>query len=140
MLYLDTSVVVAAHTNEAATGRIQDRLAEQDPGEIAISDWVVAEFSSALALKLRARQIGAADRAAALAMFARLASETFIVLGPSRSHFRAAARIADQHALGLRASDALHLAICLEAGATLWTLDRRQAEAGRALGAVVELL
>jgi predicted nucleic acid-binding protein len=45
MLYLDTSVVVALLTAEPATGRVQDWLRQQDPAELAISDWVVAEFS-----------------------------------------------------------------------------------------------
>jgi predicted nucleic acid-binding protein len=49
-------------------------------------------------------------------------------------HFRSAAQNADQHALGLRAGDALYLAIASEAGAILQTLDRRLAEAGPSLG------
>ncbi|MDE2464494.1 MAG: PIN domain-containing protein, partial [Alphaproteobacteria bacterium] len=53
---------------------------------------------------------------------------------------RTAARLADQHALGLRAGDALHLAICADHGATLCTLDRRLGEAGPALGVKAELL
>jgi uncharacterized protein len=54
--------------------------------------------------------------------------------------FRTAARFADQHALGLRAGDALHLAICADHGATLCTLDRRLSEAGPALGVKTILL
>jgi predicted nucleic acid-binding protein len=60
MVYLDTSVIVAALLNEAATSRIQDWLAAQEAGSTAISDWVVTEFSSALAVKLRTGQIEAA--------------------------------------------------------------------------------
>jgi hypothetical protein len=40
----------------------------------------------------------------------------------------------DQQGLGLRAGDALHLAVAAEHGATLWTLDVRLAEAGPVLG------
>nr|QQZ51955.1 PIN domain-containing protein [Phenylobacterium glaciei] len=58
----------------------------------------------------------------------------------SAAHFKTAARFADQYALGLRAGDALHLAIAVDQGATLCTLDRRLAEAGQALGLKVELL
>jgi predicted nucleic acid-binding protein len=54
--------------------------------------------------------------------------------------FRTAARFADQHVLGLRAGDALHLAICADHGATLCTLDRRLANAGSALGVKAMLL
>ncbi len=42
----------------------------------------------------------------------------------------------DQQGLGLRAGDALHLAVAAEHGATLWTLDVRMAEAGPVLGVV----
>jgi uncharacterized protein len=48
--------------------------------------------------------------------------------------------LADQHALGLRAGDALHLAICTDHGATLCTLDRRLANAGSTLGVKAMLL
>jgi len=86
------------------------------------------------------RQIGAGDRAEALSTFARLAMDSFTVVPVSRLQFRMAARFADQYALGLRAGDALHLAICADHGATLCTLDRRLSDAGSALGAKTMLL
>jgi predicted nucleic acid-binding protein len=67
-------------------------------------------------------------------MFTRLSSGSFAVLPVTSLQFRTAARFADQFALGLRAADALHLAICADHGATLCTLDRRLSEAGPALG------
>jgi predicted nucleic acid-binding protein len=54
--------------------------------------------------------------------------------------FRTAARFADHYVLGLRAGDALHLAICSDHGATLCTLDRGLSEAGAALGVKTMLL
>jgi predicted nucleic acid-binding protein len=67
-------------------------------------------------------------------MFARLTAESLTILSVSSLQFRTAARFADQHMLGLRAGDALHLAICADHGATLCTLDRRLGEVGPALG------
>jgi hypothetical protein len=134
MIYLDTSVLVAALTNEAGTGRIQEWLGVQIPENLAVSDWVATEFSSALALKLRSGQLAAGHRAEALAIFAGLCRDSLVMLPVSRAQLRAAARFADQHRLGLRAGDALHLAICADLGAELCTLDRRLAEAGPALG------
>jgi len=62
------------------------------------------------------------------------------VLPVTGSQFRAAARFADQHALGLRAGDALHLAVASEHGATVHTLDQRLADAGPVLGVPGQLL
>jgi uncharacterized protein len=140
MLYLDTSLVVSALTNEAETERTQDWLGRQQADDLAISDWVQTEFSSALSIKLRAGQIEATHRAAALAAFTRLATDSFTVVPVSRLQFRTAARFVEQHMLGLRAGDALHLAVCADHGATLCTLDRRLGEAAPALGVKAMLL
>jgi predicted nucleic acid-binding protein len=134
MLYLDTSLLVAALTNEAETERMQRWLGQQRADDLAISDWAATEFSSALSIKLRAGQIEASHRADALATFTRLASDSFTVVPVSRLQFRTAARFADQHTLGLRAGDALHLAVCADHGATLCTLDSRLNDAGSVLG------
>jgi uncharacterized protein len=119
---------------------MQAWLVAQSPEDLAISDWVTTEFSSALSVKLRTGQIDTTDRMEALALLTRLAAESFTVLPVTRSQFRTGARFADQHALGLRAGDGLHLAVCADHGATLCTLDRRLADAGPALGVKTMLL
>jgi predicted nucleic acid-binding protein len=134
MLYLDTSVLVAAMTEEPHTERIQTWMAAQDPRALIISEWVVTEFSAALSIKLRTLQIEPNVRSNVLADFKILTTDSIPILPVSRAHFYAAAKFADQYSLGLRAGDALHLAIAADHGATLCTLDRRQAEAGAALG------
>jgi uncharacterized protein len=107
---------------------------------LSISDWTVTEFASALSAKLRAQSLGAEHRAAALAAFARLSEESFTVLPVIREDFRVAARFTDQAALGLRAGDALHVAICSRNGVTLCTLDRVLAGAAPRLGVEAHLI
>jgi len=85
MLYLDTSLLVAALTNEKETERMQTWLGQQLGDELMISDWVAVEFSSALSLKLRTGQIKAVHRAEVLATFTRLAADSFAVTPLSRS-------------------------------------------------------
>ena len=119
---------------------MQAWLGAQAPDSLAISEWVATEFSAALSIKLRTGQIEATHRADALAMFRRMTTESFGILPVSGLQFRTAARFADQSALGLRAGDALHLAICADHGATLCTLDRRLGAAGQPLGVKTTLL
>jgi predicted nucleic acid-binding protein len=139
-LYLDTSLLVAALVRESGTPRVQDWLAKQEQGALAISEWVRTEFSSALSIKLRSGQIDVKHRAAALAKFMEMSAESLTTLLISPLHFRAAARLADQHGLGLRGGVRCIWPFAPITGATLCTLDRQLAEAGVALGAKVQLV
>ena len=134
MPYLDMSVLVAALTAEAETVRMQAWMAAQDPDDLIVSPWVVTEFSAALSIKVRTGRIGAGHHGRALMAFSQLVTESFVTVPISDHAFREAARLADRSETGLRAGDALHLAIAAGEGLVLATLDRKLAEAGRILG------
>ncbi len=139
-LYLDTSLLVAALTNEPRTAEMQEWLTAQPLEQLAISDWVITEFSGALSLKVRTGQMGPTHRADALALFTSLSETSFSVLPVSRRDFRTAAHFADQHEVGLRSGDALHLAIAANHGIRLCSLDRTLARAADTLGVSSTLL
>jgi uncharacterized protein len=134
MIYVDTSVIVAALTREEMTPRVQKWIEAQPEGELAISPWVITEVSSALSVKVRTGALMIESRAEIMATWAELQIEIFVSVPVAGNHFDVAARFADQHDLGLRAGDALHLAIASSAGYRLATLDKIMAEAAPKLG------
>ena len=134
MLYLDTSLLVAALTPEPDTDLAQSWLEDRDPERLMVSHLVITEFSSALSLKIRTGQIDIGSRRQALAAFRGLLADSINVAPLLPEHFIDAAKFVDQHTLALRTGDALHLAIAADKAAAVCTFDRRLAEAATALG------
>lgn len=134
MSYVDTSVLISALTREIATERAQEWLAAQLAASLYISDWTITEFSSALSMKLRTGQISTGERNTTLAAFNHLLGSSFEILPVSPAHYRTAARFCERFELGLRAGDALHVAVAMEHGTQIVTFDRPLAEAGNLLG------
>jgi hypothetical protein len=136
-IYVDTSVLVGALTKEPATDAAQRWLFSQKPGDLALSEWTVAEVSAALSVKLRTGLLRRRDRATALTEFDLLSKRYFRLLEITGADFLRAARLCDRAESGLRAGDALHLAMAIEHAARLATLDRRLAAAAEAAGVLV---
>jgi predicted nucleic acid-binding protein len=123
MIYLDTSVLVAALTRELATDGVQRWLADQPAESLAISIWTRVEFAAALRFKIATGQIGEAQRTAATAQFADISSYGLVTWTADTEDFEEAARLAAVDTLALRAPDALHFAMAWRRGAPLCTLD-----------------
>ena len=139
LLYLDTSAAVPVIVREAATERTRAFLKEREAEGIAVSPWVVTEFASALAGKLRTGALTKSTYAGAALQWQAFL-EGVRSLAVERGHFEKAALLCQRQELGLRAGDALHLAIAAGAGCTLVTLDERMAKAAPELGVPVAVL
>lgn len=134
MIYVDTSVLVAASTREPATEAAQCWLGAQARGDLAISGWTVAEFFGALAFKLRTGALSPEHRVIALDGFNASVGRSLTVWPIAHERFNEAARLAGREALKLRAPDALHLAIAADRKAAVCTLDRTMQAAAEVIG------
>ena len=138
MLYLDTSALIPYLVTEAQSEAVE-RTLTRHRGELALSLWTKTEFASAVSQKVRS----GACKAAALPL---LMQQLETVIGsmnlwlPSAADHQMAVECMSHPANGLRAGDALHLAIARNRSATLFTLDRGLAKAARSFKTPVKTL
>ena len=131
MVYVDTSALVALFTNEATAERIANWVAEETRPLVS-GDWCVTEFASALALKQRTSQITSRQSNAAWKVFSQFCEGHLRLLPLDRDVFSQAAHLVRNSNNGLRAGDAMHLALALRVkAAAFFTLDVRLAESAR---------
>ena len=141
MIYLDTSALVPLIVPEASSPKIKawrDGLSERHAKELTLSVWALTEFASAMGLKVRNRELTRQQGESAVAFLRDEVAPKLNVLEVSATDFRLAEAMLQEFSLGLRAGDALHLAIA-SSGATsqFVCLDRQLARAGAALGVKV---
>lgn len=139
MLYLDTALIVAALTSEAATDRAQTWFQNRGRDVLVVSAWVATEFAAAIAVKVRVGELSETLRDEAESGY-RALQDSLVQLEIVSPHYARAAQLARVHRAGLRAGDALHLAIALASNATLCTLDKRFARACEHFAAPFELV
>jgi predicted nucleic acid-binding protein len=96
--------------------------------------------AAALAAKVRAGFLSESLKEEILLLYARTARQSFSPLDVRVQDFDQAMGLASETAAGVRGGDALHLAIAMRHGATLCTLDARQAEAAGVLGIDAKLV
>jgi predicted nucleic acid-binding protein len=136
--YLDASVLLPTLIAEPATEAVYDCLGA-DGRELLISDFAAAEVASALSRLVRMALLTDADASTRLADFDAWRAAMSLPVDIAASDARLADIYARRFDLGLRAPDALHLAIARRLDATLVTLDRRLATAAREMGITVEV-
>ncbi|RYY23771.1 MAG: PIN domain-containing protein [Sphingomonadales bacterium] len=140
MFYLDASAAVAAITQEAHSDRIWRWLGDNADAPILCSGWTTTEVSSALSIKVRTGAFSLEDRLSAWNSWRRFRDASLADIAVLPDHFETAARFCDRPELGLRAGDALHIAIAESGGLTLVTFDTTMARAALELGIPVEPL
>jgi len=136
--YLDTSVLLPTLIAEPATEAVYDCLGACEQ-ELLISDFAAAEVASALSRLIRMAMLTDADASARLADFDAWRAAMCMPVDIAASDARLAYIYARRFDLGLRAPDALHLAIARRLDATLITLDRRLAAAAGEMGIAVNV-
>ena len=111
MTYVDTSALVALYTGEARGEPLLTWMARRPRAGYCISDWVVAEFASALGIKVRRGDIDDDQMAQAWNEFDDACDTLLKVERVEADDFCNAAALCLQPATGLRSGDSLHLAI-----------------------------
>lgn len=134
MVYLDTSFVAPLVIAEDASDAVEAFVLKLKPGELTTSMWTRVELASLVARKVRMGQLSGSEAEAVRREFVRILGESFEILVPAAADFAAAAKYLEIPKTGLRAGDALHLAIAANHGARkILTLDKGFVDAGKLL-------
>ncbi len=134
MVYVDTSALVPAFIREPKTEAVLAWL-ETSGERLVVSEWTIAEFSSAAAMKVRAGEIAPTLAKQARKRFLDFAQDHCSIAVPQRAEFRRAAELAGDVNLKLRAGDALHLAIAEASKAEeILCLDEAMAAGAKSIG------
>jgi len=135
--YLDTSVLLPTLIAEPTTEAVYAFLGD-DNLELRVSDFAAAEVASAMSRLVRMALLTEADASARLADFDAWRAAMTTPVDIQASDARLAYIYVGRFDLGLRAPDALHLAVAQRLDLAVVTLDRRLAAAARELGVAVE--
>ncbi len=139
MIYIDTSVLVAYYWPETLSRAAQTEIRRSTSP--SISPLNELEFISALALKIRTREINEESARLILSMFRRHRAENiYQILAIQAREYAIACEWLGMFRTSLRAPDALHLAVSFSNGLTLVTADKILAESAGQLGVKHKLL
>ena len=135
MRYFDTSFLVPLILPEASSEPIAGFFGGLETDDLAISHWTWVEFASLLAREVRMGGLDAGTAREAGARFEEMIHESFVVLLPNLDDFDRAKEWLGHFETGLRAGDALHLAIAGNRSAeAVYSLDKQMIAAGKTLG------
>jgi hypothetical protein len=101
---------------------------------LLISRFAVAEFSAALARRVRIGELPAAQAPRTFWAFDSWTARAAGMVGLVDADYDAASVLVRRLEIALRAPDALHVAVAQRLGATLYTLDLKMKAGAEALG------
>jgi len=140
MVYLDTSFVIPRYITEATSEKVEAVLLSLSPEKLAISQWTRIEFVSMLSRRVRMREMTDEQALKVFALFEQNVKESFHIIIPTVADFELAIHFLHQYKTGLRAGDALHLAISKNYDAKmLYTLDQGLLKAASILNIPAQL-
>jgi predicted nucleic acid-binding protein len=133
-LYLDASALLPLFIQESRTDEAHEHLRGN---VLLVSDFAIAEFSSGVARRARTGDIKESDATVVFANF-----DAWIADAASRENLTAgdlanATALVRRVDLGLRAPDAINIAITQRCGAHLLTFDAKMVRSARILGVTV---
>ena len=138
-VYVDTSVLVAFYVPEPLSTQAEDVLRAE--GAPVVSDLTDVELFSALARKVRGKEMVAADAARVRALYtSHLEAGMFRRVPFDRSYFQLARNWLATLELPLRSLDCLHLAAASLGSLELVTGDRGLARAAESVGVQSQFL
>jgi predicted nucleic acid-binding protein len=135
MLYFDTSFLAPLILDEPTSAELERFMAGLPAEQLAISHWTRVEFSSLLAREVRIGGLKIQAARKADVQFEAIVKESFAVFLPNAADFDLAKKYLGTPEIGLRAGDALHLAIAgARRAAAIYSLDKTLLRAGKILG------
>jgi len=140
MIYIDTSLVVSLHVTEVRSYSAVSWFERRAGDVFLISDWTDVEVASALSRKVRSGKITEEQRQRATDAYAVMRDGLFQRLTIAPGNYQRAVEMLREPSTGLRAGDALHLAIAEAHGASVASLDATLMNAANHFGLAVELI
>jgi len=140
-LYIDTCLLVSLFHGDSGYRAAETWLAACSDQELWISHWVLLEFASATAVRLRRGDLKAAKAEALQTALEAFRHGRLAMLEPRGEDFLLARSWIQTHGDSrLRAADGLHLALARRQGLRLASADQALVAAAEALGVGAELV
>jgi uncharacterized protein len=140
-VYVDTCLLVSLFHNDSGYPAAVAWLAGAATQELWISHWVLLEFASATAVRQRRGELGSTKVSSLQSELEAFRAERLALLEPRAEDFLLArVWVQRQSAPGLRAGDALHLAVAHRQRLTLVSADQALVVAARQFDTKAQLV